>query len=358
MAAFDAKTDTAAGPTVPAASDKLVFGDVSADAWETILLQDALAGLMSAAGHSVTLNSIPSVGSSPGTNAPNVVLTAPKGGNSTATSGTAGNAGKVYLKLGAGGDANTPSTNDGTGGDSGTLYIVGGIAGDGGSNGNAGNQNAPLIVKDLFTDSDSVSTYIFGSGIVTSAVTIRSTGNFTPPLSYFPGYKLDGTNDRKAVICFPNTVVNAQNSGSSETDLYSFSLPANAFLQAGNKLELVYSVKLLASGGQTKTLRFWFGGTYHGDFQLTAYNDEEVLVRVTVERNAVNTSSWRGFMQVVTATGSLYQLIASGTHDFTAATTVKLTGQSSGGTPASGDILVTTGTNTSGRATLYRSPHS
>lgn len=171
----------------------------------------------------------------------------------------------------------------------------------------------------------------------TSAVTIDSTLAVKAGTSTGQIAKAGGT-------IFTYTT-DAGNSTTTETDLYSDSIPANTLATNKDKLEGRYGGTFVSSGTATRQLRLYFGGTAIFDsgalsISLSASWDLEFLlarVSSTVVRYTVKLNTTGASASVYASVGELTGLTLSN------ANVLKITGQAAGVGAATGDIVAKVG---------------
>ena len=131
------------------------------------------------------------------------------------------------------------------------------------------------------------------------------------------------------------------NSTTTETDLYSYTLPAQALNNNGEGLTAFYSVNILGSATATTTLRVYFAGTAYfdsGALSLAANGNWQIWVELvrtssSTARISVTLQSPGAALAVYTAEADITGL------DFTTTNVFKLTGQRGGVGAASDDIV-------------------
>lgn len=120
----------------------------------------------------------------------------------------------------------------------------------------------------------------------------------------------------------------AANSGTIETDLYSYTIPANTIQANGKRVEAEYSVNILGTGG-TKYLKAYFAGTALNLSATSAAANSKVNVTViktgTTTARAIVSITFDNSATRVTET-DLTGL------DFTASNILKITGMADAGT--------------------------
>ena len=138
-----------------------------------------------------------------------------------------------------------------------------------------------------------------------------------------------------ALLAFIN-VTQAANSGTGETDLHSFTIPASHF-DANKRAVRITAKGSFAGNGNTKTLKFYLGTE---DVTLNPTTTAPNGVRFEVEIVAIRTASDAQSIYAKVLIGLLaFELVSvtSATEDDGAAIIAKLTGQSD---TASSDILL------------------
>lgn len=136
------------------------------------------------------------------------------------------------------------------------------------------------------------------------------------------------------------------NTTTSETDLYSDTIPANAFSVNGQKITAHYAGTLVSSATATRELRVYFGGTMifdtgalslsvAGDWviDVVVIRDSSTSVRCDVKANLTGPS---------TGAYANYQAVTGLT--LTGTTILKITGQAGGVGAATNDIVAKLGT--------------
>jgi hypothetical protein len=127
-------------------------------------------------------------------------------------------------------------------------------------------------------------------------------------------------------------VTQASNSGTSETDLHSITLPANLFSSNGDSVEFEHGIYLAGLG--TQTVRMYFGGSTFLTMATTS-GDVHVVVRGTVMRIDSDTVRTTCSMIYGGATGAHGDVFGStglfniDSLNFTTSKIFKVTGQSS-----------------------------
>ena len=137
----------------------------------------------------------------------------------------------------------------------------------------------------------------------------------------------------------------SSNSGSTETDAYTYTIPANALAVDGDKISFTYTVNLtdLTSTAQIKVVAYTntIGNT--GALTVSAIGAVVIsgwIIRTssTTVRTSVNISSPGASTAIYTSENDLTGLILSSSG------LLKLTLQAGGGTPSSGDLVAKMGT--------------
>lgn len=135
---------------------------------------------------------------------------------------------------------------------------------------------------------------------------------------------------------------NTGNSGTTETDLYSFSVPANTLTADGESVNAWYG-GTFTDLTATVTLKAYFGATTifnTGSLTVSAAGGWKVEIDVirsgtTTARAIVSASTPGASTAVYTTQTDITSL------DFTGAITIRITGTAGGGTGGSNDILLT-----------------
>lgn len=131
------------------------------------------------------------------------------------------------------------------------------------------------------------------------------------------------------------------NSGTSETDLYTYTTPANTLATNGEQIQSEYGGVFVSSGTATRQVRIYFGGTAifdSGALTLSlssAWTVYVTIVRVssTVIRYAVSFTTQGAALSAYTSVGELTGLTLSNTN------ILKITGQAAGVGAATDDIV-------------------
>ena len=176
---------------------------------------------------------------------------------------------------------------------------------------------------------------------------VHASSNAGAAVNFSAGTKRVGiTNVAKAVK--PATAdffTDAGNSGTSETDLYSYTTPANTFATDGDKVEAFYGGVFVSSGTATRQIKAYFGGTAFFDTGAltlslsSAWTMYVELIRVsaTVVRYMVSLTTQEASSAAYTAVGELTGLTLTGTN------ILKITGTAAGAGAASNDIVAKLG---------------
>lgn len=135
----------------------------------------------------------------------------------------------------------------------------------------------------------------------------------------------------------------ASNSGTGETDLLSYTLPANTLLNVGDRVE-VEAIFTTPSNADAKDLKFYFGTYTHDYTSSTISSGTTIKVRFTIIKTA---SSAQRLMEEFTTTTSTKPGYATATQTDTSTIVLKFTGQCD----ASTDITQRTMT-----VTYYKAP--
>jgi hypothetical protein len=137
-----------------------------------------------------------------------------------------------------------------------------------------------------------------------------------------------------------NHFADAGNTSTTETDLYSDSIPASALGTNGDKLEATYGC-IFVNSTSTKQLKLYFGGTAifdTGALTISASSEislEALIIRVssTVVRYVIRASTTGASTGSYSAVGELTGLTLSN------ANTLKITGTAAGVGAATNDIV-------------------
>lgn len=138
----------------------------------------------------------------------------------------------------------------------------------------------------------------------------------------------------------------AGNSGTSETDLYSDSIPANTLSTNKDKIEARYGGEFVSSGTATRQVKCYFGGTAifdSGALSITLSADwdmEALIIRVSssVVRYSVKLNTTGAATTTYASVGELTGLTLGN------ANTLKITGTAAGAGAATNDIVAKLGT--------------
>jgi hypothetical protein len=142
-----------------------------------------------------------------------------------------------------------------------------------------------------------------------------------------------------------NHFADAGNTSTTETDLYSDSIPANALGTNGDKLEFTYGC-IFVNSTSTKQLKLYFGGTAIFDTgALTISASSEITARGVIIRDsstsiryAISANTTGASTATYSAVGTLTGLTLSN------ANTMKITGTAAGVGAATNDIVAKLGT--------------
>lgn len=137
----------------------------------------------------------------------------------------------------------------------------------------------------------------------------------------------------------------AGNTGTSETDLYSDTLPASILANAGDMIQTEYGGLFVSSGTATRQVRIYFGGNLIFDTGAltlslsSAWTCYATFMRVDSAnvRYMVSFTTEGAALAAYTATGSLGSLNLSN------ANIIKITGQAAGVGAATNDIVAKLG---------------
>lgn len=139
-------------------------------------------------------------------------------------------------------------------------------------------------------------------------------------------------------------VADATSTGTTETDLFSATLPANAFAAAGEEIEADYGLQLLGALTATRRVRVYLAGTaIYDSGAMAATATGSCSIRARILRDGASSvryqvdASATGSAAPACAVGKLTGLTFSGTM------VLKITGQSGGTGSANGDITAILG---------------
>lgn len=207
--------------------------------------------------------------------------------------------------------------------------------------------------------------YTFGSGgasIIQNIGGLFSFSNSTANSNYVASfslkqltahriYSLPDKSDTLAVVSQVPTQLkdfytNAGNSGSSETDLYSYTTAANRLANNGEKLQAEFSGSFVGSGTDTRQIRVYFGSAtvFFDTGALVIPTSSAWTMKLTIIRTSGITARFACTLHAQDAPKSSY--VTSGElTGITLSTTniLKITGTSAGVSPATNDILATSG---------------
>lgn len=139
--------------------------------------------------------------------------------------------------------------------------------------------------------------------------------------------------------------VNAGNSGTAETDLYSVTIAAAQLAANGDKLRTEYGGAFVSSGTATRQVRIYFGGTLIFDTGAltlslsSAWTVYVTIVRVsaTVVRYMASFTTQGAALAAYTSSGEVTGLTLANTN------ILKITGQAAGVGAATNDIVARLG---------------
>lgn len=131
-----------------------------------------------------------------------------------------------------------------------------------------------------------------------------------------------------------NTTAAGTPASTAETDLITYSLPANS-LSANGQLLRITVWGTTGANGNTKTIRLYFGGTVVRQIGPTAPNNQDWRIEAIVVRTGANTQDAFGFEMVDAS--NVFTTHSEPSDDTTGAITIKVTGEN--GTAASNDIV-------------------
>lgn len=108
---------------------------------------------------------------------------------------------------------------------------------------------------------------VYGNGYSQLRTNVAG-GSFDGSTGFFSALQVQGgSGSKKARVggSLFDYYTDVANSSTSETDLYTDTIPANTFTQNGDKLSAFYSVAFAGSATATSELRFYFGGNLYFD---------------------------------------------------------------------------------------------
>ena len=118
-------------------------------------------------------------------------------------------------------------------------------------------------------------------------------------------------------------------SGTAETDLYTYTLPANSMNTSGDMLLYQGLFDNNGAAATTRTLRIYFAGGSPFNFTFTPTGSEFLMVDVTMTR--VSSTSCRIYARTIPNESAVQVNYAQVACDFTTNIQFKMTGQSSNG---------------------------
>ena len=123
--------------------------------------------------------------------------------------------------------------------------------------------------------------------------------------------------------------------GTTETDMFAPSIPANMLAANGDKLEFVFSGTITGHASRTREIRMYWGSNVLIDNGATVYaSDADWTARGSLIR-ASSTTARVEISFFVNGVLPVVDYVALATLDFTTANTLKITGQSGAGSAAS-----------------------
>lgn len=198
---------------------------------------------------------------------------------------------------------------------------------------------APVVQQGATTDLGTVLSNL-GLRAAGTAYPITTSGaiSFTGGLSVIEG--TSASNAKVGGSIFDH-FADAGNSTTTETDLYSDTLPANAFGTNGDKIYGTYGGIFVSSATATRQIKIYFAGTVILDTGTLSISTSSswsiavflIKVSATVVRYTVDLQTAGASTSVYNATGELTGLTLSGTN------IVKITGQAAGVGAATNDIV-------------------
>jgi len=141
-------------------------------------------------------------------------------------------------------------------------------------------------------------------------------------------------------------VTDAGNSGTSETDIYSYTSPASILGVNGDKLDATYGGNFVSSATATRQLKFYFGGTVIFDSGALSISGSSswtlfvtiIRVSASVIRYTIDLQTQGAALSSYCSTGELTGLTLSNTN------VMKMTGTAAGVGAATNDIIARLGT--------------
>lgn len=146
-----------------------------------------------------------------------------------------------------------------------------------------------------------------------------------------------GTSSVTLVDSQPATVGNVS---TTETTLYSFTIPANTLANDGDTYRATHTLSLLNSfGTATRELKLKLdGSTLYDTGTLTLTGNDTVLITMTIMRDGSTTAKWSLNMESAGFGFSTQIALGSAGPDWSTPITYALTGQAAGVGAASDDI--------------------
>lgn len=135
-----------------------------------------------------------------------------------------------------------------------------------------------------------------------------------------------------------------QSGGTAETDLFSATLPINAFASVGAGIALDYGLQLLGALTATRRIRIYLGATAiydSGAMAATAVGAAVLAGRII--RDGANSARYQIGAQIAGSAGAAASVGTLTGLNFGATMAIKITGQSGGTGSATGDITAMLG---------------
>lgn len=181
---------------------------------------------------------------------------------------------------------------------------------------------------------------IVGSAIGTMIAPLVTSAQVTIQRGFGPTFPFGATTATASGVLTVNTTQAATGANTTETDLWTYSLPANS-LSADGKTVRITAYVLTAANANNKTVKLYFGSQLVNTTTAVALNAGLVQLQMDVTRTAAATQELIGKTIYGAADGSAITAQRSdhinGTQDTTTAITIKVTGQN--GTAAANDIV-------------------
>jgi hypothetical protein len=277
-----------------------------------------------------------------GIDAASVSLLGGNGGDTNDAELPAGNGGDIILHPGSGG------TGYYQGGNGGRIILRTSQSGDGSE---ISGSLSHIVFQNHAGVSGIYSFYnrmVFPSGTYLDA---SSAAAFFPPPTYRPSTTrglVDGVHC-SCPLNVPTTILTSGNTGSTETTLYSWTIPSGWWTSTRDALDIEAVFDVLMTGGTTKQIRGYYGGHLFYDSGAVAYTlASTVVARATiwlVSHGGGNASNygfktWYSTQSGPDVSGNKcgWSNLGNGNPPVNQANDIIFTAQSSGGSPANNDI--------------------